>query len=107
MTTYNELKTKADALMAQAEQIRKEERARAIADIQAKMAEWGLTAEDLGAAKRKPAASKSIRPPKYQGPNGELWAGGPGRKPEWVKAALAAGQSLDQYLIEGATKEAA
>ena len=107
MTTYSELKSQADALMAQAEQIRKEERARVITDIQAKMAEWGLTAEDMGAAKRNPAASKSIRPPKYQGPNGELWAGGPGRKPEWVKAALAAGQSLDQYLIEGATKEAA
>lgn len=39
MTTYTELKSQADALMAQAEQIRKEERARAIADIQAKMAE--------------------------------------------------------------------
>lgn len=107
MTTYTELKTQADALMAQAEQIRKEERARAIADIQAKMAEWGLTAEDLGAAKRKQGATKSKAPAKYRGPNGELWAGGPGRKPEWVKAALAAGQSLDQYLIEGATKEAA
>lgn len=99
MTTYTELKTQAETLMARAEQIRKEERARAIADIQAKMAEWGLTAEDLGAVKRKPAASKSKAPAKYKGPNGELWSGGPGRKPEWVKAALAAGQSLDQYLI--------
>lgn len=99
MTTYSELKSKADALMAQAEQIRKEERASAISEIQAKMLEHGLTVEDLGAAKRKSATSKSVKPPKYQGPNGELWAGGPGRKPEWVKAALAAGQSLDQYLI--------
>lgn len=96
MTTYTELKTQADALMAQAEQIRKEERARAIADIQAKMAEWGITVEDLAAG--KPTASKSKLPAKYRGPNGELWAGGPGRKPEWAKAAIAAGE-LEKYLI--------
>lgn len=98
MQTYSELKTQAEALMAQAEQIRKKGRASAIADIQAKMLEHGLTVEDLGAAKRKPADSKPIRPPKYQGPNGELWAGGPGRKPEWAKAAIAAGE-LEKYLI--------
>jgi DNA-binding protein H-NS len=28
-----------------------------------------------------------------------LWAGGPGRKPEWVRAALAAGKSMDHFLI--------
>lgn len=99
MTTYNELKSQADALMAKAEQIRKEERAWAISEIRAKMAEWGLTVEDLAAPSRKPAASRSKLPAKYRGPNGELWAGGPGRKPEWVKAVLEAGQSLDQYLI--------
>ena len=99
MTTYSELMTQAESLMAQAEQIRKEERASAISEIQAKMLEHGLTVEDLGAVKRKPAASKSKAPAKYRGPSGELWSGGPGRKPEWVKAALAAGQSLDQYLI--------
>lgn len=98
MTTYTELMTQANALLAQAEQIRKEERARAISEIQDKMAEWGLTVEDLGSS-RKPAASRSKLPAKYRGPNGELWAGGPGRRPEWVKAALASGQSLDQYLI--------
>lgn len=98
MQTYSELKTQAEALMAQAEQIRKEERASAIADIQAKMLEHGLTVEDLGAAKRNPADGKSKAPAKYRGPNGELWAGGPGRKPEWAKVAIAAGE-LDKYLI--------
>ena len=99
MTTYNELMAQAEALLAQAEQIRKQERAGVIASIQAQLREHGLTVEDLATANRKPAAKKSKLPAKYQGPNGELWAGGPGRKPEWVKAALAAGQGLDQYLI--------
>ena len=99
MTTYTELMTQAEALLAQAEQIRKQERAGVIASIQAQLREHGLTVEDLSAASRKPAASKSKLPAKYRGPNGELWAGGPGRKPEWVKAVLEAGQGLDQYLI--------
>lgn len=99
MTTYTELMAQAESLLAQAEQIRKEERAGVIANIQAQLREHGLTVEDLATANRKPAASKSKAPAKYQGPNGELWAGGPGRKPEWVKAVLEAGQSLDQYLL--------
>lgn len=102
MATYSELVSQAQALMAQAEQVRKQERNSVIADIKAKMAEYGLTVEDLERAPsaRKAGAAKSKAPAKYQGPNGELWSGGPGRKPEWVKAVLAAGQSLDQYLIQ-------
>jgi len=98
MTTYTELKIQAEALMAQAEQIRKEERAGVIAELRLKMLEHGISAEDLAAPSRKPAATKSKAPAKYQGPNGELWSGGPGRKPEWAKAAIAAGE-LEKYLI--------
>jgi DNA-binding protein H-NS len=102
MATYSELMSQAQALLAQAEQVRKQERASVIAEIRAKMAEYGLTVEDLerGASARKATIGKSKAAAKYQGPNGELWSGGPGRKPEWVKAVVAAGQSLDQYLIQ-------
>ena len=99
MTTCNELMAQAEALLAQAEQIRQQERAGVIASIHAQLREHGLTVEDLATASRKPAASKSKLPAKHRGPNGELWAGGTGRKPEWVKTVLAAGQSLDQYLL--------
>lgn len=98
MPTYTELKTQAEALMAEAEQIRKQERAGVIAELHAKMAEYGLTIEDL-ASTRKPKAGKSKAPAKYRGPSGELWVGGPGRRPEWVKAAVAAGKSLDEFPI--------
>ncbi len=106
MATYLELKAQAEAMMAQAEALRKEELAAVIQDVKAKMKEYGLTVADLGlggtvpAGSRKTAAkSKSAAPAKYRGPNGELWAGGLGRKPEWVRAVLAEGKNIDDYLI--------
>jgi len=101
MATYSELMAQAQALMAQAEQARKDELASVIADIKGKMKQYGITVADLGAAAggKKVGKSKSTAAAKYRGPNGELWAGGPGRKPEWVRAVLAKGESLDSYLI--------
>lgn len=101
MATYTELMAQAQALMTQAEQARKNELSSAIADIKAKMKQYGITVADLGGTTgaKKPVKSKSKAPAKYKGPNGELWAGGPGRKPEWVRAALAAGQDIEGFRI--------
>lgn len=101
MSNYAELMKQAQALMAEAEQKRKEERSNAIADIKAKMKALGITVADLGGGLAKSAgkASKSAAPAKYKGPNGELWAGGPGRKPQWVREVLAAGKSIEDYRI--------
>lgn len=102
MATYSELMAQAQALMAQAEQVRKEDLSSAVADIKAKMKEFGITIEDLGGAGsgvKKTAKPKSSAPAKYRGPNGELWAGGPGRKPEWVRAVLAEGKDISDFLI--------
>ena len=73
-------------------------------EIKAKMAAFGITLADLDGGKtrtRKAGAVKSGNPApaKYRGPNGELWAGGLGRKPQWVAAVLAEGKSLDEFLI--------
>ena len=103
MSNYAELMKQAQALMAQAELKRKEELANVIAEIKAKMKEFGISVADLGGGDAKsagkPKASKSAAPAKYKGPNGELWAGGPGRKPEWVRAVLAEGKSIEDYRI--------
>ncbi|MBV7542093.1 H-NS family nucleoid-associated regulatory protein [Acidovorax sp. sic0104] len=40
------------------------------------------------------------REPMYRGPQGQLWGGGSGRKPDWVRQIEAAGESLDKYLID-------
>ena len=102
MATYTELMAQAQALMTQAEQARKNELSSAIADIKAKMKQYGITVSDLGGTSggaKKAAKSKSKAAPKYRGPNGELWAGGPGRKPEWVRAVLASGKSIESFRI--------
>ncbi len=100
MATYSELVSQAQALMAQAEQVRKQELANVISDIKAKMKEYGITVEDLGGGSvRKSTGTKSKSAAKFRGPNGELWSGGPGRKPEWVKAVLASGKSIEDYRI--------
>jgi DNA-binding protein H-NS len=101
MATYSELMSQAQALMAQAELARKEELSSVIADIKAKMKQFGITTADLGGmgGSKKAVKSKSNAPAKYRGPNGELWGGGPGRKPEWVRAVLASGKSIDEFLI--------
>lgn len=102
MATYSELMAQAQQLMAQAEQARKDELAAAIADIKAKMKQFGITVADLGGVAtggKKVGKTKSSAPAKFRGPNGELWAGGPGRKPEWVRAVLAAGKRLDDFRI--------
>lgn len=102
MATYSELMAQAQALMTQAEQARKNELAAVIADIKAKMKQYGITVADLGGASSAPkkgGKTKSKAPAKYRGPQGELWAGGPGRKPEWVRAVLASGKSIEDYRI--------
>ena len=103
MTTYAELKAQADALNAQAEIARKQEIAEVVQRIKADMKEYGITVLDIGGhvitGKSKAAKTKSTAPAKYRGPNGELWAGGLGRRPEWVRNVLAGGGTLDAYAI--------
>lgn len=102
MATYLELMAQAQKLLAEAEQARKRELASVIADIKATMNQYGITASDLGATAnvaKKTSKSKSAATAKYRSLNGELWAGGRGRKPAWVHAVLAAGEDMEAYRI--------
>ena len=103
MANYSDLMAQAKSLMVQAEQARKAELASVINDIKEKMKTYGITVADLGGVvgkkSGKVAKTKTVPAPKFRGPQGELWAGGPGRKPEWVRAILAAGQDIEKYRI--------
>lgn len=105
MATYIELKQQAEALLAEAEIARKQEITEVVQSIKAQMKEYGLTLADLGGSassasgQRKVAKTKSTAPAKYRGPNDELWAGGLGRKPEWVRALMAEGKNIEDFLI--------
>ena len=91
MSTYSELIAQAKSLQQQAEELRRAERAAVISEIKARMAEYKITLPML-----KTAAQRSH---KYVGPNGEKWAGGPGRRPAWVAALQARGEDIEQYRV--------
>lgn len=103
MATYLELKEQAEKLLAEAERMREQEIADAIADIKRKIDLYGLTAADLGFAKSGPGGAGRSRPAKaaakYRGPNGETWSGGRGRKPQWVVQALKEGRDLEEFAV--------
>lgn len=96
---YTELKKQIAALQEQAEAARVAEVAEVVADIQAKVTEYGLTEQDIFPKKRgRLAASKASAAPlpaKYQNPKtGETWSGR-GRAPGWL-----AGKNRERFLIQ-------
>ncbi len=98
MSTYKELQSQIERLQKEAEQARKTELANTIADIQAKMKEYGISPEDLGfVGKRGNKPVKTVRrsvPPKYRNnATGETWSGR-GKPPKWM-----AGREKAQFLI--------
>ena len=94
-------------LRRQAATIRSEEKQAVIAEVIAKIAEYGLNATDLrlatgGRGVQGSRASKTNEKaaPRYRSPSGETWSGGRGRKPGWISAALAEGKDLAEFEIK-------
>ena len=101
MTTYSELKAQAAELLKQAEKLRKDEIKGVVAEIKAKMAEYGITLDDLNmpSKRRAKTATKGAVKPKYRNPTtGATWSGR-GKPPNWIKEAEAEGKSRDAFLI--------
>ena len=95
MATYIELKNQAEALLAEAELVRKQEIAEVIQRIKAQMKEYGVTLADLGASnsgvQRKAAKTNPLRPPSTVAPmescGRAVWAASlNGCGPCWLKA---------------------
>jgi len=102
MTTYKELKAKAEELLKQAEALRNNETRVVIAEIKARMAEYGITLDDLNMPSKRRAKTVikgSAVKPKYRNPTtGATWSGR-GKPPNWIKEAEAGGKSRDAFLI--------
>lgn len=99
MATYKELMAQKQALEARLEEVRTNEVSGVIEQIQALMAEYGLTVDDITKRRRgRPAGSsagkpKSELPPKYRDPKtGKTWSGR-GRAPAWL------GKNPNRFLI--------
>lgn len=104
--TYDELQAQIKKLTEQAEAVRATEIEGVLADVLAKIDKYGLTAEQLGFATtpkkttKKAAAGKTTAEVKYK--KGDLtWSGAArGRKPQWVKDALEAGDDIEKYRVK-------
>jgi DNA-binding protein H-NS len=98
MSQYAELKAQIAKLQAQADEARRTELSNVIEEIRGKIAEYGLTAQDLGfaaAARRGRPPKKAPLPPRYQDPkSGNTWSGR-GKPPKWI-----AGKNRERFLIE-------
>ena len=102
MATLQELLAQREAIEHQIEQTKKQERGAAVAKVRALMAEYGLTVADLGgksATKGKSGTATGKVAAKYRNAStGESWSGR-GLQPRWLKAALASGKKLADFVI--------
>ncbi|MGV2289754.1 H-NS histone family protein [Trinickia sp. YCB016] len=95
MATYKQLTLQLEKLQVQVSAAREKEIEATIAEIKEKIAEYGITAEELGFSSKRPAARKSALPAKYLNPKtGQTWSGR-GRVPAWI------GKNRERFLIEG------
>jgi DNA-binding protein H-NS len=118
--TYAEVSAQIEALKEQAEELRKKELAEVVAKIKDAIKHYGLTAKDLGVSTspRKSASApnrngrvlsgkrggrgkrkSTTRPVKFKDDQGNTW-GGLGKRPDWFKAALAAGKTPEDLLAK-------
>jgi DNA-binding protein H-NS len=121
-STFKAIQEQIAALQAKANAIRQQEVGGVIAKIKDAIAHYGLTAADLGLAAAAPKASKAAKPSKpgrkprgrpagsgrpgkpvratkYTDGQGNTWSG-MGKRPNWFKAALAAGKTAGELLIK-------
>ncbi|CAB3701734.1 H-NS histone family protein [Paraburkholderia rhynchosiae] len=96
MASYKQLTAQLEKLHKEVAAAREKEIAAAIADIKQKIAEYDLSAEELGFASSRTVARKTPSVAKYRNPKtGETWSGR-GRAPAWL-----AGKNRERFRIEG------
>jgi len=116
--TYEQLQRQIAALQAEADKLRRKELDDVIGRIREAITFYGITAEDLGlaakpakqaqAVKRAKPGRKAAKPAKaakaavtYRNENGQTW-GGRGKRPQWLRDALAGGRTLEEFRVQPA-----
>ncbi|RDK02410.1 H-NS family nucleoid-associated regulatory protein [Paraburkholderia lacunae] len=98
MSTYKALREQIERLTQKAEAARAVELQAVIAEIRARVSEYGLTEKDIFPPRRgRPAkTAKPVAAPKYRDPKtGQTWSGR-GRTPAWLKS-----KDRGRFLIKG------
>lgn len=116
--TYAQLTKQIEQLRQEAEKLRRQEMGEVVGRIREAVLHYGLTAEDLGlgtkaargaraaampAAKTRRKSSKAKtatgRAVKFRDEAGRTW-GGIGKRPQWLRDALAAGKTLQDFAVQ-------
>ena len=125
MASYSEMIAQIEDLKKQAEKQRKEEYSSVLKTIKRQIAEYGISAEELGfrgaaptgkrgrkaaaskaggkpgrkaGARGRPSSSGRKVPPRYRDQDGNSWTGR-GKQPKWLVSAISNGRSLESFLI--------
>ena len=107
MNNLIDIQKQIEALQKQAAEIKAQEFAKTVQEIQAKMQAFGIAIKDLqgsAATTRKnkgagKAKSSSPAVAKFRGPNGEVWSGR-GLMPRWLSALVAHGRTKEEFAIK-------
>lgn len=104
--SYAQIQKQIEALQRQADGLRAQEVAGVVARIKEAIAHYGLTAEQLGygtmprGVKVKAQKIGRAETPPYSDGLGNSW-GGRGPRPQWLKAEIAAGRTLEEFASAG------
>ena len=110
--TYAQIQKQIESLKREADKLKRAEVDGVIARIREAISVYGLTAADLGlrgkpgrkpkaasaSPARRPARGRGSRAVKYRDEAGNTW-GGRGPRPQWLRDALAAGKSLQDFAV--------
>jgi DNA-binding protein H-NS len=102
--SYKQIQKQIETLQRQAEKLRAQEVDGVIARIKVAITHYGLTAEQLGFGTTAKGAKTRMnagtapanRSAKYSDGQGNSWSG-MGKRPYWLRDALAAGRTLDEF----------
>ena len=114
-----DIQNQIDKLQKQADDIKKRDFDKTVADILVKMRAFGITAKDLtssklvrgkikvgseakgspGKADRATSRRNAPVAAKFRGPNGETWSGR-GLTPRWLTALVAQGQPKETFAVK-------
>jgi len=112
--SYAQIIKQIEVLKADAEKMRRKEVEGVVGRIREAITVYGLTAADLGLAPKakgpatpgapakkrgRKAAAKPVAVVKFRNDSGGTW-GGRGKRPQWLRDALAGGKQLSDFLVK-------
>ena len=104
--TYTQIQKQIEQLQREAEPVRSTEVKGVIDRIKIAIAHYGLTAAHLGlsGASRTTSSKRSAKAsPQFGDGSGNTWSGR-GPRPRWLREALAAGRSIEEFRSNSGTK---